>query len=308
MEGVAQSLGKILKTNPQVIIEKVKKSHVKNGRFFPVDIKLYLTRDELFNIEMIKMDHPGLETQEFILRHYPYKEEIAHILGYVSEISKEELPVLRKKRNIHFKPGDIIGKNGLEESFDTHLRGEKGKTFVVVDAKGQKRPSRSISAIGEMKTEVAISGVDIYTTLDLDIQKVSYSTFKKHNRVGSLVAMTPQGEILSWVSYPPFDPNVFSTRMKPSVWKAWTQNPDRPLTNKVIQDHYSPGSTFKPIVALAALQKGKIKPEQTIDAPSKIFFGGRFWHDHSQYSYGKIDIEEALERSSNTFFLKWVEL
>lgn len=305
LDSLAKDLSPIIDVPVEEIIDKVNKSRKQNGRFFPVDIKLHLTRDELFKVELMKVDHAGLDTQEFILRYYPYAGESAHVLGYVREISQHELPVLRKKHNINYKQKDIIGKKGLEESYDSILRGQKGQTYVIVDAKGQQRPESSMTAIGEiLKSRPAIPGADIYTTLDFELQQVAFDTFKKYERVGSLIAMTPKGEILAWVSYPPFDPNLFSTRVSPQVWRKWVNNSDRPLRNKAIQDHYAPGSTFKPIVALAALQENIITEWKKVNAPSKIRFGGRWWHDHSQQDYGMIALPEALERSSNIFFFK----
>lgn len=305
LEALAKDLAPVLDMTEDEIIKKVKKSRRQNGRFFAVDVKLHLTRDELFKVDLIKLDHSGLDTQEFILRHYPFGGKMAHVLGYAREISKHEIPILRKKRNINFKQKDIIGKKGLEESFDTILRGKKGQTFVIVDAKGRQRSPDSMNAIGEiLKNRPSSPGANIYTTLDFDLQNAAYDSFIKHERVGSLIAMTPQGEILAWVSYPPFDPNVFSKRVSPKVWRKWLNNSDRPLGNKAIQDHYAPGSAFKPIVALAALQEKEITEQKRVNAPSKIRFGGRWWHDHSREDYGFINVKEALERSSNIFFFK----
>ncbi|MCJ8276154.1 MAG: penicillin-binding protein 2, partial [Bdellovibrionales bacterium] len=220
LEALAEDLAPALGMEAEKIVAKVKKSRRQNGRFFPVDIKMHLARDELFKVELIKLDHSGLDAQEFIRRNYPYAGQTAHVLGYVREISKHEIPRLSKKRNYKFKQKDIIGKKGLEESYDSVLRGTKGQTFVIVDAKGQQRPEDSMSAIGEiLKNRPSTPGGDIYTTLDFDLQKIAYEAFEKYERVGSLVAMTQQGEILAWVSYPPFDPNIFSKKVPPKVWR-----------------------------------------------------------------------------------------
>ncbi|MCB0379476.1 MAG: penicillin-binding protein 2 [Bdellovibrionales bacterium] len=309
LETLATDLGKALDMDPDEIVEKVKKSLRQSGRFFPVDIKLHLTRDELFKVELLKLDHFGLDAQEFILRNYPHKGVLGHLLGYVREISQREIPILSKKRNIKFKQKDIIGKKGIEESFDTNLRGKKGKAFVIVDAKGRQAAKGSINAIGEsLKRIVAEPGTDVFTTIDLDLQTKAFESFEKHKRVGSLVAMTPKGEILAWVSYPPFDPNIFAKRVSPEIWRKWVNNSDRPLRNKVIQDHYSPGSTFKPIVALAGLQLGYISANKYVYAASTYKLGKRVWHDHTQTGQGYISVAEAIERSSNVFFYKLGEM
>ncbi len=307
LETLATDLAPALGIEPDDIVKKVKKSKRQNGPFFPVDIKRHLTRDELFRVELIKLDHSGLDAQEFILRHYPFAGEVAHTLGYVREISKKEIPRLNKlyDNKIKFKQKDIVGKKGLEEAFDINLRGLKGQSFVIVDAKGQERTQQRMSAIGEiLKNTPPTAGSDIFTTLDIELQQKASEAFKKYERVGSLIAMTPQGEILAWVSYPSFDPNEFSKRLSPEVWRKWVNNSDRPLRNKAIQDHYAPGSTFKPIVALAGLQEGEIKANQYVHAPATYRLGRRVWHDHTQTGQGYIEIREALERSSNVFFYK----
>ncbi len=307
LEKLANDLAPALGLEPDEIISKVNKSKVQNGRFFPVDIKRHLTRDELFKVELIKLDHSGLDAQEFILRHYPYAGEMAHTLGYVREISKKEIPRLNRlyDNRIKFKQKDIVGKKGLEEAFDINLRGVKGQSFVIVDAKGQERTQRRMSAIGEiLKNTPPTPGSDIFTTLDIELQQKASEAFQKMDRVGSLIAMTPKGEILAWVSYPSFDPNEFSKRLSPEVWRKWVNNSDRPLRNKAIQDHYAPGSTFKPIVALAGLQEDKIKANQYVHAPATFRLGRRTWHDHTQTGQGYIEVREALERSSNVFFYK----
>ncbi|MEM7646623.1 MAG: penicillin-binding transpeptidase domain-containing protein, partial [Pseudomonadota bacterium] len=248
LEELAEDLGPALQIPPETIIKKVKKSRRQNGRFFPVDIKRHLSRDELFEVELIKLDHSGLRAEEFILRHYPYGPEVAHTLGYVREISKKEIPILSKKygNKVKFKQKDIIGKKGLEEAFDLNLRGKKGQSFVIVDAKGQERSENTMRAVGEiLKNTPSRPGSNMYTTLDMDLQQAASKAFEKFERVGSLVAMTPEGEILAWVSYPSFDPNIFSKRVSPETWRQWVNNSDRPLRNKAIQDHYAPGSTFK---------------------------------------------------------------
>ena len=305
LEGMARDLSPALGLKASAIMGQVKKSRRQNGPFFPVDVKRHLSRDELFKVELIKLDHAGLDAQEFILRNYPYAGEVAHTLGYVREISKKEIPRLNRQydNKVKFRQKDIVGKKGLEETFDLDLRGRKGQSFVVVDAKGQARTQTR--AIGEiLKNTPSQPGSDIYTTLDMDLQKKASQAFKKYNRVGSMVVMTPQGEILAWVSYPSFDPNEFSKRLSPKVWRKWVNNTDRPLRNKAIQDHYAPGSTFKPVVALAGLQEGVIKADQYVYAPSRFKLGRRVWHDHTQTGQGYVEVREALERSSNVFFYK----
>ena len=307
LERMVHELATALGLKPESILRKVRRSRRQSGPFFPVDIKSHLTLDEIFKVKLIKLDYAGLDVQELILRYYPYSQKMAHTLGYIGKISKKEIQTLvnRHGDSVSFEPKDIIGKRGLERTMDFDLRGKKGQSFVVVDAKGRQRPQLKNRIAGETLKNIAYQpGADVHTTLDIEIQQIATQAFKKFKRVGSLIAMTPKGEILAWVSEPSFDPNLFSKRVSPHIWKKWVSNEDRPLRNKVIQDHYAPGSTFKPIVALAGLQQNLIQAHQQIHAPATYRLGNRVWHDHSQTGHGSINLFEALERSSNVFFYK----
>ena len=305
LEKMAEDLGQTLNLDPLAIVKKVKKSRQQNDPFFSVDIKKHLTYDEIFKVELMKLEYGGLSIQEFVLRHYPYSDQLAHILGYVREVSKREIPILTKHYGNKIKPKDIIGKQGLEKALDFELRGKKGLSFVVVDAKGRHQSQIKNQVIQPFPKDIPPeTGDDIHTTLDIELQQKAFQAFKKFKRVGSLIAMTPKGEILAWISYPSPDPNLFSTGVSTRVWNQWMTDPGHPLRNKAIQDHYPPGSTFKPIVALAGLQQKIITAHDVVDSPATYQLGPRTWHDHSKEGYGFINVIKALERSSNVFFYK----
>lgn len=141
-------------------------------------------------------------------------------------------------------------------------------------------------------------------TIDLDIQKAAWEAFTSENKFGSAVVLNRDGEILAWVSVPGFDPNAFIGGVDPELWKKLVLDPRKPLRNKLIQDHYPPGSTFKPLVALAALEKGVVRAQTVIACPGFIMFGNKAFHDHKREGFGALNIIEALERSSNVFFYK----
>jgi len=308
LEALAKALGTALNIDPTDVVAKVTKSRKNNGPFHPVDVKMHLSRDELFKIELLKIDHAGLDAQEFILRSYSQGKVAAHVLGYVREISKAQIPVLSKKYGRQFRGKDIIGKYGLEENFDSSLRGQNGTEYIIVDAKGRKPAlgdgKMAVTITDILEPDPATEGSDLHTTIDSDLQRVAYESFVRNKRVGSLVAISRTGEVLAWVSYPAFDPNEFSKRLSPTLWNKWLTNPDRPLGNKVIQDHYPPGSTFKPIVAVAALQEHILTPNQLVYAPAKMKFGNRTYHDWNRDANKYLDVRGALERSSNVFFYK----
>ena len=304
----AKEIGKILKMPASKIMSKIKESRIKNGPFHPVKIKENLNLDEILKIKLVRFNHPGLNINEVILRHYPLKENGAQLFGYVGEISKKQIEDYNRKHRgqFLFEQLDIIGKSGLEEVMETTLRGRKGTAFIEVDARGREMATQS--SFFDLKPKKAQPGLNLVLTLDIDIQKAAYEAMNREDsigpRIGSLVAMKSNGEILAWVNSPSFDPNQFATGISKEIWNRLSNDPFEPLRNKVIQDHYAPGSAFKPIVALAALQEKVITPNTLIHSPSFLSFGRRVYHDHNRYGYGNITIYDAIERSSNVFFYK----
>lgn len=192
-------------------------------------------------------------------------------------------------------------------TWEGDLRGNDGVWFVEVDARGREAASDAPRFLG-LQPRAALSGANLVLTIDKDIQEAAYKAMFRDdttgNRIGGVVVMKSNGEILAWVNTPSFDPNEFTTGISRALWDKLTNDPFKPLRNKVIQDHFSPGSTFKPIVAVAALQEKIITPTTVIHAPASIKFGRRVYHDHSKTGHGYITVFEALERSSNVFFYK----
>ncbi len=309
LEETTQSVGPILNMSPSGIVNMVRKSRIRNGPFRPVKIKENLTLDEVFRLKLQRLDHPGLNINEAILRHYPLKENGAQLFGYVAEISKEQISKFNQKYQglLSFEQGDIIGKSGLEEVWEKYIRGYDGISIVEVDARGRRTDADSPRTLG-FKPQDEVPGNNLILTIDRDIQEAAFKAMNRNDhigpRVGSLVALKSNGEVLAWVNNPSYDPNNFSTGISPEIWSKLVNDPFRPLRNKVIQDHYSPGSTFKPIVAIAALEEKVITPTTVINAPGFIRFGRRVYHDHQKSGAGNVVLAEAIERSSNVFFYK----
>ena len=309
LEETAEAISPIIGVDKDEIIDTVKKSRRRDGPFRPVRIKDNLTKDEVYQLKVIRWDHPGMNVNEVIVRSYPLAENGAQLFGYVGEISRSQLPRLNKKfeGKIHFEQGDIIGKSGLEEVWDLTIRGEDGVSYVEVDARGREAPSENPIYFG-FKPKPYRAGNNLVLTLDKDIQEAAYMAMNRDDRIGprigGVVAMKSNGEILAWVNLPSYNPNLFSTGISSKLWSELLNHPFKPLRNKVIQDHYSPGSTFKPFVAVAALQEKIVNPTTLIHSPGQFVFGGRPYHDHSRSGYGYIGVKEAIERSSNVFFYK----
>ena len=300
----AKHISSIVQINPKHIIEKIKTSEKKYGPFRPVIIKKHLSLQQAARLELLKWDHPGIKIQETIIRHYPLKKNGAHLFGYLGEISKKQIFEFNKKYKgrVYFQQGDMIGKSGLESAWEYELRGKNGFSFVGVDVRNR------IADVWSFKPEKPLSGKHLVLTIDKALQKEAYrSLIKKRRgrrRTGAVVVMKSNGEILASVSHPAYDSNAFSAGLSPKDWMTLVNDPQKPLRNKVIQDHYSPGSVLKPIVALAALQEKTITKDTLIDSPGRFLFGRRVYHDFRQTDHGLLNVVSAIERSANVFFYK----
>lgn len=304
----AEALGLALNIPPSTVLQLVQKSRRINGAFRPVRVKENLTRDDIFNIEVLKQDYTGIDIKETVLRAYPLKEDGAQFFGYVGEVSKRQLPLLNEKfaaRGVRFAQGDLIGTSGLEEVYDLDLRGHDGISVAQLDAHGREAFGDPMGLLGSMGGVTPASpGNNVILTIDKDVQEAAWKAFVEGNRIGGAIAMKSNGEVLAWVSAPSFNPNEFSTGIAPDTWRRLVNDPDKPLRNKPIQDHNSPGSTFKPLMAITALAENVITPNTIVSCPGVLRFAGRPYHDHLRGGHGNIVVSQAIERSSNVFFYK----
>lgn len=309
LEETAAGVGEILNIPALKIVTDVKKGRRRDGPFRPVKVKDNLTLEEVYRLKLLRWDHPGLNINEIVVRHYPLGANGAQLFGYVGEIAKQQLEKYNQKfsNRFLFEQGDLIGQNGLELTWESDLRGDDGVWFVEVDAKGREAASDNPLHLG-LKPKDAVPGENLVLTIDKDIQEAAFKAMFRDdqygNRIGSVVAMKTNGEVLAWINTPSFDPNEFTAGISRTLWDKLNNDPFKPLRNKAIQDHFSPGSTFKPIVAVAALQEKIIGPSTLVFSPASIKFGSRLYHDHSKHGYGQITVFDALERSSNVFFYK----
>lgn len=309
LDETSEAVGEVLGMPGRRISENVRTSQRRDGPFRPVKIRDNVSLEEVFRLKLLRWDHPGLNINESILRFYNLAENGAQLFGYVGEISKEQIPKLNDlyQGKFSFDQGDIIGKSGLEETWDTTIRGRDGISYVEVDARGREAPGEKSSYYG-FKPLPAIGGYNLVLTIDKDIQEAAYKAMNRHDtigpRIGGVVVMKSNGEILAWVNSPSFDPNIFATGPPPQVWSQLINDPFRPLRNKVIQDHFPPGSTFKPIVAAAALQEKIVQPNTYVSTPVELRFGRRVYHNSHAVNYGSMNIIKAIEVSNNIFFYK----
>lgn len=253
----------------------------------PVPIKQDVTADEQAFIAAHHNELPELETIDEERRLYPRDGFAAHLIGYVGEVSEDDL---NNPRFAYYEPGDVVGKAGVEETYDELLRGKDGSREVIVDSHGRE--------VGYFGIEHATSGQDLKLTIDNDLQRAAELALGDRN--GAIVAMDPRnGEILAMVSRPSFDPNAFAIKIERAEWNKLITDPDHPLLNKAIQAQLAPGSTFKILMSVAGLQEGLA---QDMHISCNGGWGPYGYFHHCDEHHGAVDIHNAIPYSCDTFF------
>jgi penicillin-binding protein 2 len=253
----------------------------------PIPIKQDISADEQAFIEAHRNELPELETVDVERRLYPRDGFGAHLIGYVGEVSEEDL---NNPRYAVYEPGDIVGKAGVEQTYDELLRGQDGSRDVVVDSHGRE--------VGHLSTQHAIAGQDLKLTIDIDIQRAAELALG--DRGGAVIAMDPRnGEILAMVSHPSYDPNAFAVHINHADWNHLITDPNHPLMNKAIQAQLAPGSTFKILMSVAGLQEGVAQNMHVFCNGGATFYGQ--FHACDRH-HGNVDIEHAIPWSCDTFY------
>jgi penicillin-binding protein 2 len=256
-------------------------------KYDSIPLKRDITPDEQAFIEAHRNELPELETRDEQRRLYPPGGFAAHLIGYVGEVSEEDL---NSSKYDFYEPGDVVGKSGVEQTYDSLLRGADGSRDVIVNSKGKE--------VGQLGHVLATPGTDLRLTIDLDLQRVAEQAMEGKN--GALVAMDPHtGEILAMVSRPTFDPNQFAVRLTKSYWSQIINDPNHPLMNKAIQAQLAPGSTFKVIMTLAGLEENVAQDMHVSCNGGATFYGHFFGCD---LHHGAVDIHNALPYSCDTFY------
>ena len=259
-------------------------------KFEPLILKEELTPADLAFVEAHRdaAFFPELELIRAQRRLYPQNGMAAHVVGYTGEISDSELDAPEYANEA---PGSVIGKFGLERRYNDSLRGIDGQRQVKVDNLGREREV--------LESKEAAPGKSLRTTLDLDLQVVAELAME--GRKGAVVALDPRtGEILAMVSRPNFDPNKFAVHIKNSDWREITGDSGKPLLNRAIQAQLAPGSTFKPLMALAGLETGTIDEDWTVHCPGGASFFGHFYKCHAVH--GTISLHRAIAQSCDSYF------
>lgn len=270
-------------------------------RFKPVTLKLRLTDEEIANFAIQRPRFPGVDFQPRLVRHYPHGEAVAHAVGYVGALSTGDL---QRLDNTNYAGTAHTGKTGIENSFESDLHGDVGYQHVVSNALGRQIAAESLELADTLPVnETPAPGANVYLSLDLDLQIVAMNALE--GRRGAAVAIDPwTGEILALVSSPPFDPNLFAVGMSTAQFAGLQNDLNRPLFNRAVRGAYPPGSTIKPMLALAALESGATS--LTRKSMCRGFFmlpnTTHRYRDWKPEGHGEVDLHDALTQSCDVYF------
>ncbi len=290
-EKIKSTLIELVDIDLETIERRLKKAK-RRPPFQAIKLKEDLSWEEMVRIEGMKYRLPGVVLEVGPKRAYPFGEVTAHLVGYLGEINEREFKTFRNRGDI-YKPGDLVGKYGIERSFEEILRGMDGGKQVEVDALGRE--------LRIIKKNPPTPGSNIHLTIDMKTQISAWKAMK--GRAGAVVAMDPNtGRILAMVSTPSFDPNRLTSGISREEWDEIINNPMNVLTNRAIQGQYPPASLFKIITATSALEERVIQPYTTIYSGSSFRFGGREYRDWKEGGHGLIGVHTAIVESADTFF------
>ena len=272
-------------------VTRVLKEVRRKKSFIPVRIKDDLTEEQMASVQLNMPSLRGITIEESLMRIYPEKERSAHTVGYVSFLTENDMK--NAQIPVASLQDDRIGKIGIEQAFNTNLSGTIGAKKMEVNAVG-----RQVRELERIEPE---EGQDLQLSIDARLQKIGYQAMQ--NETGSAILMDIHtGEILMMVSSPSFDPNIFNYPVDPETMKQLSDKEHRPQINKAISEFYSPGSTFKIVVALAGLEAGIIKPTTRITCEGKIYVGEHPFHCWKKIGHGPLSLTEALQHSCDVYF------
>ena len=288
---VLKRLAPILDMDISELWEKIREAS-DTPRYVPVLLKEDIDWQTLAYLENHNHEFSGIRTEVQPVRVYHYGDLAANIIGYLGSISKKELEAA--DRDI-YSGGDIIGKKGLEKLREVDLRGEKGRSYSEVDAKGFEQQ--------QLKTLEPLPGREIRLTIDVDLQQIAESYMSAGEKSGAVVAMEVKtGRILAAVSAPTIHINDFVGGISTAKWQALLDNPKHPLINKVVQATYPPGSTYKMVTALAGLAKGVIDEDTVFYCPGHYSFGNRTYRCWKHSGHGPVNLLKAIGESCDVYF------
>lgn len=289
VEALLDRLSSLLKLDREELVDRWRKSKGR-ARYYPVVVAANISSEQVEIVEENRQRLPGVEVTMKPVREYTYQNSAAHLLGYIGEVSEKELELTGYEE---FNPGDYVGKNGIEKAWELELHGKDGGRQLEVDSRG-----RILRTISENSPSV---GNSLMLTIDGRLQRAAESAFGAQAGAAVVLDVT-NGEVLAFVSSPTFDPALFAGRIPVDIWKEYLEDKRRPLENKALAGQYPPGSTFKMITALAALEAGLITESTTIHCDGAYELGGnkfRCWH---RTGHGAVNLKKSLKESCDVYY------
>ena len=262
-------------------------------RFESIVLKSKLTDEEVARFTVQRYRFPGVEVQARMFRQYPLGEVAAHAIGYIGRISQKDIDRLPEEEETNYQGTTHYGKEGIEKSYERVLHGVTGYEEMEVSASGR--------AVRTLSTRSTVPGNNLVLSIDIELQRVVEEAFGK--RRGALIAMDPAtGEILAYVSKPAFDPNLFVDGIDQQNWDELNTSINRPLINRPVRGAYPPGSTYKPFMALAALELGYRTPQAAISDPGYFLYGNHRFRDDKVGGHGIVDMYKSIVQSCDTYY------
>jgi penicillin-binding protein 2 len=289
LRATLRALGRLITLPEERIAEVIVEAQMRRP-FVPITVREDLNWTEVSRISIHSPDLPGVSVVSGLLRDYPARELTAHVLGYVGPVAEQELsgdPLLEL-------PEFRIGKNGIEKIYDQALRGRAGLIRFEVNALGRE--------IKQLYRQDGEPGQDIGLTIDLDLQRYAQERLSAEPSASAVVLDVRTGEVLALASVPTFEPGAFANGLSQDTWRAWVNNPKAPLVNKAIAGQYPPGSTFKMVVALAALEAGVAGPDHEVLCPGFMQLGRHRFHCWRPWGHGKLTLIDAIAQSCDVYF------
>jgi penicillin-binding protein 2 len=293
LESVIEGLSSVVDIQPKDR-RRFKRLLEEAKNFESVPIRTRLSDEEVARFTAQRYRFPGVEIQARLFRQYPLGATASHVIGYIGRISQRDAQKIEEMEDAaNYSGTDYIGKEGLEKKYESVLHGKTGYEEVEVTAGG--RAVRTLSRTG------ATPGQNLILSIDIELQKIVEEAFG--DRRGALVAIEPAtGDVLAYVSMPTFDPNLFVEGIDQQSWEELNTSLDKPLLNRPLIGTYPPGSTYKPYMALAALELGKRTPSQAISDPGYFWFGNHKFRDDKVGGHGMVDMYRSIVQSCNTYY------
>ncbi len=293
LEQTIEDLSQVLDITPRDR-RRFKKLLEESKSFESLPLRTRLSDEEVAKFAAQRFRFPGVEIKARLFRNYPYGELASHVVGYIGRINPSEKEKLdESEEQANYRGTEYIGKLGVEQSFEAQLHGTTGVESVETSAGGR--------AMRKLTSSPATPGNTVKLSIDIRLQHLIEQLFG--DRRGALVALDPKtGEILAFVSKPTFDPNLFVEGIDSENWQALNESPDKPLLNRALRGTYPPGSTYKPFMALAALETGTRRPEQTISDPGFFMFGNHRFRDDKEGGHGTVNMYQSIVQSCDTYY------